>query len=314
MLRLAEIKLTDSLDLGRQLIEESITASFFQQPEWLCIWNKHFGDQKELILGIYEKEKLIGIAPLTRHDNKITFLGTDPVLHKELVSDFGDIIAKNERETEVWETVLKNFQFSIFNFQFIREDSPSFKMLQNLGGKIEAVDVAPFVDLPNSWEEYLASLNRHNRHELRRKIRKLEAEKAFRVCYEGEPADIDEFFRLMALSNEQKRDFLSAKMRQFFSNIFTTFWPKKMLQLCFLKLNGVNIAAVVVFLYKDEFLLYNSGFDPDYAYLSPGLLLKAFLIKKAIEEGKKRFDFLRGGERYKYELGGKERKLYRITL
>ena len=74
------------------------------------------------------------------------------------------------------------------------------------------------------------------------------------------------------------------------------------------------IAAVIVFLFNNQMLLYNSGFDPQYQSISPGLILKSYMIKQAIEEGKSRFDFLRGGERYKYDLGGKERKLYKVTL
>ena len=197
---------------------------------------------------------------------------------------------------------------------FIREDSPSLPILKELGGKIEESDVAPFLDLPNTWDDYLANLDRHNRHELKRKIKKNEREGAFKACIEGEPSDIDEFFRLMGESGEQKRNFLSKQMRMFFQDVFNTFFPKKILTLCFLKLEGKNIAAVMGFTFKGQFLLYNSGFDQDYRNLAPGFILKTYLIKYAIETKMKRYEFLRGGERYKYDLGGKERKLYNITL
>lgn len=190
-----------------------------------------------------------------------------------------------------------------------------------MGGKIEESDVSPYIELPNTWEEYLTSLDRHDRHELRRKIKRLEEEGAFKVCHampagrqDGEPSDIDEFFRLMSLSNDQKRDFLTREMKSFFRDIFATFWPKKLMYLCFMKLDRVNIAASLLFDFRGEILLYNSGYDPAYGKLSPGFLLKAFLIRNAIEEKKKKFDFLRGSERYKYDLGGKEQKLYTLTL
>ncbi len=48
--------------------------------------------------------------------------------------------------------------------------------------------------------------------------------------------------------------------------------------------------------------LYNSGFHPDRAALSPGVVLLGHLIRDAIERGKTCFDFLRGEERYKYEF------------
>jgi hypothetical protein len=300
------------------LISQSSTASFFQTKKWLALWLKHF-DGKSKIIGAFDKSDLIGIAPFHIKEGTISFLGTGAVLGKELVSDFGDIIAPFGREKEVWETVIKgikNNESEIRNIglNFIREDSPSFKILKELGGKAEEVDVAPYIDLPGSWDDYLMTLGRHDRHELRRKMRKLESGNAFKICTEGNGRDIDEFLRLMSLSNDQKRDFLSEKMRIFFTDIAKHFGLYKILQLYFLKLNNINIAAVMTFKFKTELLLYNSGFDPEYSYLSPGLILKAFVIKQAIEGGLKKFDFLRGGEKYKYDLGGKERKLYKINI
>ena len=48
--------------------------------------------------------------------------------------------------------------------------------------------------------------------------------------------------------------------------------------------------------------------------LSPGLLCKAFYIQDAIEQGKKTFDFLKGGEAYKYRMGGRETPIYRVKI
>ena len=48
--------------------------------------------------------------------------------------------------------------------------------------------------------------------------------------------------------------------------------------------------------------LYNSGFAPERAALSPGVVLLAHLVRDAIGRGRKKFDFLRGEERYKYEF------------
>jgi len=307
-----EISFKEKVD-WEKLIASSSTASFFQTRDWLSLWEKHFG-AKLLLLGVYEDDKLIGIAPFSQDNEKINFLGTTSVLGKELVTDYGDLIALPGKEKIIWQEVLKKLKNKKIILDFIREDSPSFSILQSLGGEAEEIDVAPYLSLSSTWEEYLGQLGRHERHEIRRKIRRLENQKAFQVCDENEPTDIHEFLRLMALSNDQKRDFLSEKMQQYFQDIFSNFWPKKILSLCFLKLKGENIASVLLFHFKDEVLLYNSGFDTTFASLSPGLLLKAYVIKEAIEKGKKRFDFLRGEERYKYDLGAKERKLYRVIF
>jgi CelD/BcsL family acetyltransferase involved in cellulose biosynthesis len=83
-----------------------------------------------------------------------------------------------------------------------------------------------------------------------------------------------------------------------------------------LKLNGASVAALFAFDYHDIVYLYNSGYDPQQRPLSVGIISKVMLIKDSIERGKKKFDFLKGNEHYKYQLGGKEVRLQtcRITL
>jgi len=76
----------------------------------------------------------------------------------------------------------------------------------------------------------------------------------------------------------------------------------------------VRAAAVLCFESEQELLLYNSGYDPAFAPLSVGFVSKALTLKRAIEEGKQRFDFLRGAEPYKYDLGAQDLKVYRLVI
>jgi len=79
-----------------------------------------------------------------------------------------------------------------------------------------------------------------------------------------------------------------------------------LLKLGTLALDGKQVAQLICFDYNNCIYLYNSGYNPDYVSLSVGLLSKALAIKDAIEKGKKKFDFLKGAEVYKYHLGGKK--------
>jgi len=81
-----------------------------------------------------------------------------------------------------------------------------------------------------------------------------------------------------------------------------------------LEIDQVPVSSVLFFENNDELLLYNSGFNPAYKQYSVGLLLKSLLIKYAIKTEKKRVDFLRGGERYKYDLGSQDRFLYSAVI
>ncbi|MBI3379939.1 GNAT family N-acetyltransferase [Candidatus Gottesmanbacteria bacterium] len=321
MLTIKEIKLEDHLSWD-DLIKESSTATFFQTKEWLTLWVKHWCKSGEVVIyGVFDKYELIGIAPFHISD-KINILGVpDPSLGGSL-SDFGDIIAKISYEKIIWQSILAKLNTHPSaggsklktELNYIREESPSLKILRELGGQIENMEVSPFIDLPKTWDEYMSSLTRHDRHEIRRKTRKIEEENITKICDEINPQNINDFFRLMVSSKEKKSDFLSSKMRVFLSEMIIQLEQKKLLTLCFLKYENVNIAAILLLFQKDEVLLYNSGFEKKYSYLSPGLILNIYAIKQAIEERKSRFDFLRGGEKYKYDLGGKNRKLYKVTF
>lgn len=317
-LNIKSINLDDNLDWDK-LIEESNTGTFFQTKEWLKLWVKHCGKDLEVVIyAVFDNDELIGIGPFHITD-KVNILGVPSPSQSGSLSDFGDIIVKLGREKEVWEGVLSklrgnNLKSSKMEFNFIREESPSFAILKTMGGKAQVLEVSPYINLPKTWEEYLSTLGRHDRHEIRRKIRKSEEANVIKVCDEINTQNINDFFRLMIASNEKKGNFLSSDMRNFFSEGIMQLGTKKLLTLCFLRYDDENIAAILLLFQKDEMLLYNSGFDPKYAYLSPGLILNIYAIKQAVAEGKSKFDFLRGGEKYKYDLGGKERKLYKITF
>lgn len=101
-------------------------------------------------------------------------------------------------------------------------------------------------------------------------------------------------------------------MRVFFADLLQTLDPKLVI-LSFLKKGKEFIAATITFEYNRRVYLYNSGYNLNYGHLAPGLILKAYLIKNSIEKGFEVYDFLRGTERYKYDLGGVDCALYTMN-
>jgi CelD/BcsL family acetyltransferase involved in cellulose biosynthesis len=61
-------------------------------------------------------------------------------------------------------------------------------------------------------------------------------------------------------------------------------------------------------------MFYNAGIDPDARELSPGVVLTGRYMRHAIETGKRRFDFLRGDEPYKYEWGATDEPIQRLLV
>jgi CelD/BcsL family acetyltransferase involved in cellulose biosynthesis len=121
---------------------------------------------------------------------------------------------------------------------------------------------------------------------------------------------MDTFLKLFVVSREEKADFMTPQMESFFRSMADTMASIGLLRTGVLELDTRPVAMILGFDYNDCMYLYNSAFDPQYQALSAGLLSKVLCIKASIEEGKKRFDFLKGNETYKHHLGGREVPIY----
>lgn len=205
------------------------------------------------------------------------------------------------------------------------EGTPALSLLpplcrrMGLSCSVEEMDRAPFVALPGSFGEYLGRLGTKERHELRRKMRRageLLPGLSFRVTEsEADLArDIDSFVALHRKSHPEKERFMDEPMADFFREVAKGFFSAGRLRLAFLSSEGADVASLFQFRTGGATLLYNSGYDPAHRAANPGLVLIARSIERSIAEGAAEYDFLRGTERYKYDLGGTDRIVYRLTV
>jgi CelD/BcsL family acetyltransferase involved in cellulose biosynthesis len=185
----------------------------------------------------------------------------------------------------------------------------------------EVEDVCPVVTLPDGvdFEGYLGTLGKKERHEIRRKIRRAEASGTVVLERSADPlAELDAFVDL-----HQKRWGAEglfppteggAASRRFFAGLFADCAPTGILDLSFLTVAGRRIAAGVTFDDGGTIYYYNAGVEPAARDLSPGVVMVACYIGRAIEQGRKRIDFLRGNEPYKYEWGAVDVPIERLLV
>ncbi len=306
----------------RGLLTECARAYPFLSPTWSRTWWDVFGDGREqMVLGIRYADGLVGVLPLMREDGRLTFAGNTKIC------DYMDIVVGDSSHAEAWAAVLRSLSeepWDEVTLWAVREDSPTYAALpavcraMGLAFAAEVEDVCPQLSLPSDWEEYLAGLGKKDRHELRRKLRKLPQGGAVEVEVLQSPdemeAALDDFVRMHKESRADKAAFMTEQMERFFRRIVVALAGEGVAEMTFLKLDGVRAACLLCFKSGDEYLLYNSGYDPAYAGFSVGLLSKALALQRAIERGYKRFDFLRGHEHYKYDLGAKDVNVYRCAI
>ncbi len=291
-------------------------------PRWLKVWCQAFGNGCELYLFDVEQGKnVIGIAPLKVKDSRASFVGDADVC------DYMDFVVAPGKEAAFFTTILdklKKDRIKELSLDSLRHDSTVMTYLVGLAKSegyevtVTRENVSLYLDLPSTWEGYLFTLSPKQRRETGRRFRRLEEEGDinYRVLDEAEPEVLDIFFKLLRKSRKDKAAFMNARMESFFRSLADTMAEAKLLRFGILEISKKPVAAVMCFDYNDRVYLYNSGYDPEYGYLSVGLLSKLLSIKDSIKRGRKVYDFLKGPEEYKYRLKGREIPIYscRITL
>jgi CelD/BcsL family acetyltransferase involved in cellulose biosynthesis len=192
---------------------------------------------------------------------------------------------------------------------------------------VEREDVCPVIRIPEGadFDGLLATLDKKERHEIRRKVRRAEAAGALELVESTDPvADLDAFIDLHQARWGDRGLFPATpggdQSRRFVRRLFELFGEASAIaghptvHLAFLTVAGKRIAAEIHFETAGSVMYYNAGVDPEARELSPGVVLLERLVRRAIERGNCRVDLLRGDEPYKYEWGGVDEPVQRILV
>ena len=304
------------------VLRDSPENTLFLTSQWQKVWWDTFGDGHTMCGFTYpESNEISAIASLAKSGDTVSFIGSEDTF------DYNDFLIRPGHEVGFYQTLLdcmEEQKFGMLRLVSLRETSPTLQILPDLARKhgytveVKEEDVTSGIGLPSTWDEYLSLLNKKDRHELRRKIRRMDSKTDWKWYSLSEPTEVNErlgeFIKLMRQSRADKDEFMTPERERFFYNITQRMSELGLLQLYFLHMDGVTVATSLCFDYGGSRLLYNSGYDPEYAYYSVGLLLNAMCLKDAIEQGLTYFDFLRGPEPYKAHLGGQQRNLYQMVV
>lgn len=325
------------------LLRRSRFDTIFLTWEWQSTWWKHLGRIRGplYLLAARQEGRLVGILPLyeTRDGDEVAL----NVVGCIEVSDYLDLIIEAGQEEAVYAAFLAWLAgpdappWTVVDLcnqpavSLAHSRLPELARAAGFQADVVQEDVCPVIDLPRpaaddaagheaAWELYLAGLDKKERHEIRRKMRRMarEAPEA-RLRFVGDGPELaqamDDFIALHRFSRPDKHAFMTDEMQAYFRAIAAALAERGWLQLSFLEVAGKPVATYLCFDYGDAILVYNSGYDPAEApQLSPGWVLLAQLIQHAIALGRAHFDFLQGNEDYKYRFGGADTPVYRTLL
>ena len=320
----------------RALNARARAGTMFLGPEWLLPWWKQFGEGRELaVVCVREGGRLIGLLPLFLEQvrvggievRRLAFLGDG-----DTGCDYLDVLAEPGREREVLDRCLEklvDLPWDLCDLDGLwRESFTALQLAQRFppGKAVSGVlrdarirFVCPHIPLSGTWEQYLEGLSR--RENLRRREKWIYRQPGVAVSCARDPdaatKATDDFLLLHRArwAVEGGSDGLSdARHEAFHREAALELARAGMLRMYTLCAARRPVASVYGVVHGNKFNYYQSGYDPNWASRSVGLVLLARTVQDAFGEGLREFDFLRGNEGYKGEWSRGERWTVQLRL
>ena len=329
--------LSTLLPAWAELLEAVPSASIFSTWEWLSSWWYAYGASRELItLAMFSADGcLVGIAPLCIET--ISIGGRWPIRLVRLMGDgSGDSDNLDMTILPGWEAVF----VSVF-FEYLEEESHNWDAVRlntfsdesrtpaYMAAELQRRNWTVFsslapgvmIDLPDAWEGYLQRLSSNRRWLARKYIRKMErrSDLQLRKCEGGAglEGDLATFFELHQRrwnATGEPGAFANAERRCFYMTLAPSLASRGWLEFWVLERNGQSIAANFSLRYRDTVYNLQMAFDPAHADEQPGNLVLTSVLRRWIQAGVRKYDFLAGDQQFKQLWGGHMRHYYNLDF
>jgi CelD/BcsL family acetyltransferase involved in cellulose biosynthesis len=301
------------------------TGTAFQTPAWQsALARPYVRAGRFRLLTIHQHLDLVGALPLQLNPGgRLETLGSmisdyleppiDPHLTQEVLGAMCYALLRLPG-VDVREVTVHNVRRDAIDLDVLRAAAG----LRSFDVRIDQTSAATRVPLAPTWDAYLSRLGGHDRKEIRRKLRKaVEQAGAELVTAQSEldvPGALQNVFNYMRQTGGSKGVKAQWTYRPMFKRIASPLVRAGQLQVHTLRLEGRDAASLIAFPGHDGPLVWAAGYDNAMSKWSPGIVLFAMTIQRAIEQGATCFDLLRGQQRYKSELGAVDSPVYRVTL
>jgi CelD/BcsL family acetyltransferase involved in cellulose biosynthesis len=328
--------------LGRSEQDEPTSS-----PLWLRAWWRRFGQlggRQLCALSLRQGPRLVGLAPLARRWamsrpaiplRRIELLPSGEPEADEICSDYIGVVAERGYEQRVADLVAESAAAGALGtwdelvMPAMRMGGVMPPLLAAAFERVGAVKLtpsggAPYIPLPATWDEYLAALSGSRRRLVRRSLAAFDAwtggHASFEVARTG--AELRQGMEILETlhaarwrADGRPGVFASARFRGFHDEVMPALLGRGALELCWLSAHGEPVAALYNIVWNDRVLFYQSGRRPDLPRdVRVGVVIHALAIRRAIELGRREYDFLAGASRYKEELALATRPLARLTV
>jgi CelD/BcsL family acetyltransferase involved in cellulose biosynthesis len=327
------------------LLEDAHHAEPVTTPQWFRAWWSVFGSKRRALraVSVHDGKDLVGFVPLARRTfwyrpgipfRRIELLPSGEAEAEEISSDYiGAIVrrghgpnvavalarALTRRKLGSWDELL---------MPAMNDEDPFVDLLagalRDLGCRVDLArsGTCAYITLPATWDAYLAALPGRRRYTARRSLNDFHAwvgERPWAFRRVDGVADLAHGYGILKSLHDERWHgagvFRNAKFSTFHDHVMQDLIAKRggSLELSWLEVDGKALAAAYNIVYRGKVYFYQSGRVLDLPKnVRVGLVLQLLAIRRAIDEGRREYDFLNGESEMKQQLATGERHL--VTL
>jgi CelD/BcsL family acetyltransferase involved in cellulose biosynthesis len=304
----------------------------FQSFTWTQAWLRSFAHTYErfMIIRCEEPGRFRGFIPLIVKRTRcagvpvraLELAGGNDTVYKGPVGQ-GDYSALVERALRGLKTEVRGWDTLVLDS--LPSDAPWMPGV-TLAGERKLLPFdrhppkpAPFLTLPDNYEELRRNAKKSLRQNLSRKSNMAEREGIVIERVSG--ANVREEHLREAQEVERRSwkyqkgigIFIDDAHFSLHAGLLDPSAPYRV-DLVFLRLAGQAIAFQYGFLQAERYFAYNTSYDEEYQRLSPGMLAINALLQQLIPEGIRTFDFLVGEDAYKWDWTAEARTIQGFTM
>jgi len=335
MINIEKVSLFENQDEMRELclrLAKESSKDVGWTYEWISpLWESHFGKEDKLTLLMRDANNeplaLLPFFETTEHIKGLKVKIIKPIT--ELYSTCGGLlISRNEEDvlSALLSYFKKEHQWDILQVCVeanTKLESAIKKVIKSHKYKMECThyESSPFLSIGGEIDNFLASKSRNFRSNLKRKEKKIikAGDLQLKVC--TEPSDVEqslkEIFEIEDKSWKvaEGTAITSVQRRQDFYSMLAERTAKAgWLRIYILSLDNKPIAYDFSLLFENRYFMLKTSYDEAFGKLSPGVVLRWYVVEDLFKIGCAEHNFLWGKEPYKMQWsdGVREFYIYRI--
>lgn len=300
-----------------QLLQESDASSFFLTWEWLYSWAQVClnNDRRLFVVALYDKSKLVGVAPLYIGKNRVGFFNIRELRFlstPESGADYLDVICAKGYEKKAADRLFHylhheaNHQWDQLTLTDMRSDSLfliHFETVIEQTGKSSTFagsDYCPVLTLPATEEALYAGLSPGWRKKFKQDLRV--AQRDYHIEHQqisniNNSKELDAFF----LHYREKAGRPEQPIRDIVHQFINQLSDQSPIRLDVLHADGLLVAGLLHIEYQNTLYMYLMTVDKEYNdKISFGNILVGLVLINALNTKCRFYDFLKGTERYKF--------------